>query len=279
MNSGISSLPNTKGLRAALLAGAIVAVVLLAVGGAFVTIGPGQRGVLMTFGAVHNGVLDPGLHFKLPFVQSVARMDVQVQNSQTSETAASRDLQDVSSTVATNWHILPADAEWVYQHIGTESDLVHRVIRPAISNSVKAVTAHYNAEDLIIHRDAVRNEIQAQITSELQPYRVVIDSVNITDFHFSSQFAAAIERKQIAQQRALQARYELQQAKVLAQQRVVEAQAQSQAQKLLQQTLTPELIQQQAVARWDGRLPSVVGGKGVLPMIGNVDASFAARGK
>ena len=279
MNSGISSLPNAKALRAALLAGAILAVALLAVGGAFVTIGPGQRGVLMTFGAVHNGVLDPGLHFKLPFVQSVARMDVQVQNSQTSETAASRDLQDVSSTVATNWHILPADAEWVYQHIGTESDLVHRIIRPAISNSVKAVTAHYNAEDLIIHRDQVRNEIQAQITSELQPYRVVIDSVNITDFHFSSQFAAAIERKQIAQQRALQARYELQQAKVLAQQRVVEAQAQAQAQKLLQQTLTPELIQQQAIAKWDGRLPSVVGGKGVLPMIGNVDTHFLARGK
>lgn len=279
MNSGISSLPNTRALRAALLAGAILAIVLLAVGGAFVTIGPGQRGVLMTFGAVHNGVLDPGLHFKLPFVQSVARMNVQVQNSQASETAASRDLQDVSSTVATNWHILPADAEWVYQHIGTESDLIHRVIRPAISNSVKAVTAHYNAEDLIIHRDQVRNEIQAQITSELQPYRVVIDSVNITDFHFSSQFAAAIERKQIAQQRALQARYELQQAKVLAQQRVVEAQAQAQAQKLLQQTLTPELIQQQAIAKWDGRLPSVVGGKGVLPMIGNVDTHLLARGK
>lgn len=279
MNSGISSLPNTRGLRAALLLGALIVIVLLAIGGAFVTIGPGQRGVLMTFGAVHNGVLDPGLHFKLPFVQSVARMDVQVQNSQTSETAASRDLQDVSSTVATNWHILPADAEWVYQHIGTESDLVHRIIRPAISNSVKAVTAHYNAEDLIIHRDQVRNEIQAQITSELQPYRVVIDSVNITDFHFSRQFAAAIERKQIAQQRALQAKYELQQAKVLAQQRVVEAQAQSQAQQLLQQTLTPEIIQQQAIAKWDGRLPSVVGGKGVLPMIGNVDAHPVARGK
>ena len=204
-------------------------------------------------------------------------MDVQVQNSQAAETSASLDLQNVSTTVATNWHILPADAEWVYQHIGNEGDLVDKIIRPAISNSVKAVTAHYNAEDLIIHRDQVRDQIQAQITSELQPYRVVIDSVNITDFHFSDEFAQAIERKQIAQQRALQAQYELQQAKVLAEQRVVEAQAQSQAQKLLQQTLTPELIQQQAIAKWDGRLPSVVGDKGVLPMIGNVSTATAAK--
>jgi regulator of protease activity HflC (stomatin/prohibitin superfamily) len=279
MNTGISSLPNTKALRPALIVGAIVLIVLFVMGGIFVQIGPGERGVLMTFGAVHEGVLNPGLHLKLPFVQSVARMNVQVQNSQAVETAASLDLQNVSSTVATNWHILPGDAEWVYQHIGSESDLVGKIIRPAISNSVKAVTAHYNAEDLIIHRDEVRNQIQAQITSELQQYRIVVDSVNITDFHFSDEFAQAIERKQIAQQRALQAKYELQQAKVLAQQRVVEAQAQSQAQQLLQQTLTPELIQQQAIAKWDGRLPAVVGGKGVLPMIGNVAGAPASRGK
>ncbi len=279
MNAGISSLPSSKALRPALFAGALIVIALLVIGGVFVQIGPGQRGVLMTFGAVHEGVLDPGLHLKLPFVQSVARMDVQVQNSQAAETAASLDLQNVSTTVATNWHILPADAEWVYQHIGGESDLVGKIIRPAISNSVKAVTAHYNAEDLIIHRDQVRNEIQTQITSELQPYRVVVDSVNITDFHFSDEFAQAIERKQIAQQRALQARYELDQAKVLAEQRVVEAQAQSQAQKLLQQTLTPEVIQQQAIAKWDGHLPTVMGGSGMLPMIGNVDGRAAGTGK
>ena len=279
MNTGISSLPNSRAIRPALITGAIIVIILLIMGGVFVQIGPGQRGVLMTFGAVHEGVLDPGLHIKLPFMQSVARMDVQVQNSQAAETSASLDLQNVSTTVATNWHILPGDAEWVYQHIGDEAALVDKIIRPAISNSVKAITAHYNAEDLIIHRDQVRDQIQTQITSELQPYRVVVDSVNITDFHFSDEFAQAIERKQIAQQRALQAQYELQQAKVVAEQRIVEAQAQSQAQKLLQQTLTPGIIQQQAIAKWDGHLPTVVGDKGVLPMIGNVDASGAASGK
>jgi regulator of protease activity HflC (stomatin/prohibitin superfamily) len=279
MSTGISSLPNTKSMRPAVLIGVIILIALLLLGGAFVQIGPGQRGVLMTFGAVHEGVLDPGLHFKLPFVQSVARMDVQVQNSQAAETSASLDLQNVSTTVATNWHILPGDAEWVYQHIGDESDLVDKIIRPAISNSVKAITAHFNAEDLIVHRDEVRSQIQAQITAELQPYRVVVDSVNITDFHFSDEFAQAIERKQVAQQRALQAQYELDQAKVVAQQRIVEATAQSQAQKLLQQTLTPEIIQQQAIARWDGHLPAVVGEKGVLPMIGNIDSGSVASSK
>ncbi|WP_449182402.1 prohibitin family protein [Trinickia sp. YCB016] len=244
--------------------------VFILIAGGFVTVGPGQRGVLMTWGAVQAGVLDPGLHLKIPFAQSVAKMDVQVQNSQAAETAASLDLQDVTSTVATNWHILPPDAEWVYQHIGNEAALVDKIIKPAISNSVKAVTARYNAEDLITHRDQVRGEIEKQITGELKPYRLVVDSVNITDFHFSTQYAQAIEQKQVAQQRAQQAQYELQQAKVVAEQKIVEAHAQAESQKLLQETITPEIIQQQAVAKWDGHLPEVVGTGGVLPMIGNL---------
>lgn len=67
-----------------------------------------------------------------------------------------------------------------------------------------------------------------------------------------------------------QVQYELQKAKVLAEQRIVEANAQAQAQKLLQQTITPEIIQRQAVAKWDGHLPEVIGSSGVLPMLGNV---------
>ena len=250
--------------------GIAVLVALILAGGAFAQIGPGARGVLMTFGAVQPGVLDPGLHLKIPFMQSVAHMNVQVQNSQDTETAASLDLQNVSTTVATNWHILPGDAEWVYQHIGSEPQLIRKVIRPAISNAVKAVTAHFNAQDLIVERDQVRNQIESQIRTALSPFRVVVDAVNITDFHFSRQFAAAIEEKQVAQQRALQAEYELQKAKVVAQQKIVEATAQSEAQKLLQTSLTPELIQQEAVNKWNGHLPQVVGGRGVLPMIGNI---------
>ncbi|KAA0087883.1 prohibitin family protein [Trinickia soli] len=265
------------GTSRAIGGGIAVFIALVIISGCFVTVGPGQRGVLMTWGAVEPGVLDPGLHLKIPVVQTVARMDVQVQNSQDAETAASLDLQDVTTTVATNWHILPADAEWVYQHIGNEAALVNKIIKPAISNSVKAVTAHYNAEDLITHRDQVRAQIEAQIMAELKPFRLVVDSVNITDFHFSSQFAQAIEQKQVAQQRAQQAQYELQKAKVVADQRIVEANAQAQAQKLLQQTITPEIIQQQAVAKWDGHLPEVIGSSGVLPMLGNLSAGRENR--
>jgi regulator of protease activity HflC (stomatin/prohibitin superfamily) len=253
--------------------GIVVLVLLLVFGSAFVQVGPGQRGVLLTWGAVNPGVLDPGLHFKLPIAQDVIKVNVQVQKSEAQEAAASLDLQDVQSTVATNWHILPADAEWVYQNVGNEDSLIQKIINPAISNAVKAVSAQSNAEDLIVHRDVVRSKIEDAITLELKKYRIVVDSVNIVDFHFGHEFAQAIEQKQVSQQHAQQAEYELQRAKVLAQQKIVEAQAQSESQKLLQATITPDIIRQQAVAKWNGVLPQVIGGSGVMPMIGNLSSS------
>lgn len=252
------------------LTGVVVFLVVILAFSSFITVGAGERGVLMTWGAVVPGVLSPGLHFKLPLAQTVARMNVQVQKSQAAETAASLDLQDVTTTVATNWHILPNDAEWVYQNVGNEGALVSKIIKPAISNAVKSVTAHYNADDLIVHRDKVRSQIDDQITNELKQYRVLTDSVNITDFRFSTQFAQAIEQKQVAQQHAQQAKFDLQKAQVVAQQRIVEAKAQAESQHLLQQSLTTQIIQQQAIAKWDGHLPDVVGGNGVLPMLGNL---------
>ena len=188
-------------------------------------VGPGSRGILMNFSSVQPGVLSPGLHMVVPVMQSVVQMDVQVQNYQNKEEAASRDLQTVHTEVATNYHIEPDDAAWVYQHIGTLPQVEARVIAPAISNAVKAATAHYDAADLIVQRDKVALEIDTLLRKALEPYRVVIDAVNITDFQFSQQFTAAIEAKQVAQQQAQQAAFTLAKVRVDAQQQVLQAQA------------------------------------------------------
>jgi regulator of protease activity HflC (stomatin/prohibitin superfamily) len=251
---------------------AIGVLVLVLLWSSFVTIGPGERGVLMTFGAVQHGVLAPGLHMKIPLMQTVKRMNVQIQKSQTQETAASRDLQDVTGEVAVNWSINPTDAEWVYERLGDESQLADKVIAPIVSNAVKAVAAHYDAEQLVEKRDQVRDEIQQQIVGALMQYKVQVQGVNITNFQFSQDYSKAIEQKQVAQQRAQQAEYDLARVKVQAQQEVAQADGQAQAQKLLQSTLTPQIIQLKAVEKWNGVLPQVTG-NGAIPFIGNMDTA------
>lgn len=248
---------------------AIAVIILILLWSSFVTIGPGERGVLMTFGAVHPGVLAPGLHMKIPLVQTVKHMNVQIQKSQTQETAASRDLQDVTTEVAINWSINPVDAEWVYERLGDEDQLSSKVIAPIVSNAVKAVAAHYDAEQLVEKRDIVRDQIQAQIVNALNQYKVAVQGVNITNFQFSADYAKAIEQKQVAQQKAQQAEYDLARIKVQAEQEIAQAQGQAQAQKLLQVTLTPEIIQLKAVEKWNGVLPQVTGG-GAIPFVGDI---------
>jgi regulator of protease activity HflC (stomatin/prohibitin superfamily) len=250
--------------------GAILILILLF--GTFFTIPSGYCGVLTTFGAASQTVLLPGLHTKLPFVQGVIKMNIQVQKNEQAEDAASLDLQQVRTTVATNWNVDESSASWIFQNIGLESALNERIFQPVVSNAVKAVVAHFNAEELVTKRDTVRTQIEDLIRTNLKPYHVNVDisGVSITDFKFSSDYATAIEQKQVAQQRAQQSEYELQQAKVEAERQIAQAQGQAEAQKLIQQTLTPQLIQQQAIQKWDGKLPTVVGGNGVLPMIGNV---------
>ncbi len=244
-------------------------VFLILLWGSFFQVSAGQRGVLLTWGAAEKVAYNPGLHLKWPIAQGIIKMNVQVQKAQEAETASSLDLQNVTTTVATNWHIDPVDASWVYQNIGNEKALTDKIIAPAVSNSVKAVVAHYNAEELIEKRDAVKSQIEQQIKSALSEYKVIVDSVNITNFAFSLQYSQAIEKKQVSQQRAQQAQYQLQRAQIVAQQTVVQAKAQAQAQQLLQQTITPEIIQLKAVEKWNGVLPKVTG-NGALPLIGNI---------
>lgn len=251
-------------------AGIIIVLVVFVAMSSFVTVGPGERGVLMTFGKVEPGVLEPGIHFKIPIMQTVKQIEVRIQKSEGQQTAASKDLQDVTTRVAVNWSIQPEDAEWVYQNVGDERALIMKVIEPTISNVVKAVTAKYNAENLVAKRDEIRDLIEKQITTSVANYKVQVQGVNITNFNFSKQYADAIEKKQVSQQKAQQAKYDLQRITVEAQQKIAEARGQSESQRLMQKTLTSEIIRLNAVKKWNGVLPKVVGGDGVIPFVGDI---------
>lgn len=248
-------------------------IILMLVWMSFYTVGPGRRGVLVRLGEVQPGVIEPGAHLKIPFVDALVELNVRVQKFSAKETAASKDLQVVATTIAVNYHLNPASVDKLYKTVGRSQAVQARILVPAVSNAVKAVTARYNAEELISKRDVVREGIEKEIREALKSYSVSIDAVSVTNFSFSREYTNAIEKKQVAQQRALQAKYELQKTKIDAQQRVVKAEAQAKAtvaaaeaeakaMRLKRQAITPELIKLEAIQRWDGKLPKVSSGDG-----------------
>jgi regulator of protease activity HflC (stomatin/prohibitin superfamily) len=249
---------------------AVVIVVFLIFSGSLVIIGPGQRGVVINFGAVSPTVWDEGLHFKIPVYQRVEKMDVRVQKEQTEAAAASKDLQDTHSTIAVNFNIIPDKAGWVFQNIGRGYN--ERVIDPVTQEVVKAVTARYTAVELITNREKIRTEIKDLLKARLLDYHISVVDVSIVNFKFSAQFTQAIENKQTAEQMALKASRDLDRIKIEAQQKIAAAQAEAESLRLQRQNITSDLVElrrieamQEAIRKWNGVLPQVTGG--AMPFI------------
>jgi regulator of protease activity HflC (stomatin/prohibitin superfamily) len=233
----------------------------------FTIINAGERGVVMSFGKVQDTIMDEGIHPIMPIVTSVKRLNVRVQKNDINARAASKDLQDVTTELAINWHIDPAQANKVYQRVGDEEQIVNGIITPAVSEVLKAATAKKNVEEILIRRTELKDEIDAQLKTRLAAYGLIVDDISLVNFGFSPEFNKAIESKQIAEQEAKQAEFIALKAKKEAEAEVNRARGQAEAQRLQRQTLNAALLQKQAIEKWDGRFPTVMGGSGALPFI------------
>jgi regulator of protease activity HflC (stomatin/prohibitin superfamily) len=251
----------------------------------------GHRGVLLNFGAVDTSIsLNEGIHFVIPFRDNVIPIEVRTQRITENAASASNDLQDVSTQVALNYHVDPTTAQILYQQIGF--DYASRVIAPAIQESVKQISARFNAENLITNRETVKSEIEANIKARLAPYNIVVEALSITEFQFTEQFRRAVEAKVEAEQRALQATNDLRRIEIEAQQAearaigeqqaniaraegvrqaaVLQAQGEAEAIQIVEAELreNPRYLEWLKTQRWDGVLPLVTsGGEGATPFI------------
>ncbi|MFC2023978.1 prohibitin family protein [Chloroflexota bacterium] len=205
----------------------IVLIIASVIVGSLTTIPAGHRGVVIRFGAVTGTILEEGLQVKLPFIDSVVKMSVQTQKYETDSSAVTNDLQDVSTTIALNWRLSPGVADEVYRTLGL--DYIERIAAPAMQETIKQITAQYNAEDLILRRDEVKNAIATSLSSRLLERGIVTEAVSITNFQFSATFTAAIEAKVAAEQAVLEARNKLERVKVEAEQAEEEARGEANA--------------------------------------------------
>ena len=245
----------------------------------FAIVNAGERGVVMKFGKVQNQVLDEGIHPILPIVTSVKRLSVRVQQNTFQSDAASKDLQKITTELAVNWHIDPIGANKVFQQVGDEQQIITGIITPAVSEVLKAATSKKTAEEIITLRTQLKEEIDTNLKKRLGTYGLIVDDVSLVNFAFSPEFSKAIEAKQIAEQEAKQAEFSAKKATQEAQAEINRAKGQAEAQRLQRQTLTPPLLQQQAIDKWDGHFPTVMGGNGTLPLININPTSFANQPK
>lgn len=244
-----------------LLVLAPVVVVLFLVMDSIVIVGAGNRAVIFNkVNGVHPKALGEGIHFVLPLVESVTKFNCRMIKAEFDTTAASKDLQDVATKVALNFHPQADAVAEIYQLYGV--DYTEKVVHPAVQEAVKAVTAMYTAEELITKREEVKNRVQEHLSVMMQTAKLTLKETYITNFSFSEGFSHAIESKQIAEQNALKAKRDLDRIRVEAEQKLAGMRAEAEGLRLQKEAITPQLIelrkidaQKLAIEKWNGVLP------------------------
>lgn len=262
---------------------AVAAIFAVLVLSPFTAVPNGHRGIKLSFGKASDMPLSEGLHLRIPIMQSVYKMPVMIERSETESEAASRDLQRVTTQVVLNYHIDPTQVVQVYRHLGVFENIEPRIIDPSVQEAMKAVTALYTAEQLVTKRPDVAAAIKSALRERLQRHGLVIDEFSVTNFKFSDSFDAAIEAKTVAEQQKLKAERDLERIKVEAEQRIAQARAEAESTKLAaeaqaealrmqRESITPELIRLRevearikAIEKWNGTMPQVTGG--TIPFI------------
>lgn len=256
------------------------------------TVPTGYTGIVTTFGRVEDSTMEAGFHLKTPF-QKIILMDNREQRATFETQAFSSDIQQVDISGSINYSINKSTAMTLFKEVGEA--YYRTLVLPRMLETTKAIFSSYTAENLIANRSVLSTNIRDELSKEMMVYGINIISVSIENIDFTDSFTDAVEAKQVAAQRKLQAEIEQEQATMEAEQAAerkriaaeaeaevqkinadaaaysvhVQAEAEAEANKKIADSLTSDLIQYQELEKWNGELPSFYSsGEGtVLPIL------------
>src|SRR6266704_3399857 len=242
----------------AILAVAIGIPALIVLFSIFRIIPAGQVGVKVLFGEVEPVPLREGLNVVWNPLYDIVIMDTRVQKHTTRYDAASKDLQAVHVEMVLNYRLVPDRAPEVYKSIGLNYSSV--IIDPAAQEVLKAQTATHNAAEILVRRQAIKSDVQAIEAKQIEEQKAEQKRYELIQAQRQAEIAAAS-----AKGRGDAAREE---ARGVAEALRLKGDAEAAYNARVAASLTPVLIQQQYLARWDGRLPQyTLGSSSAVPFL------------
>ncbi len=250
----------------------IVFIFLLVLLNSFTSVPTGFVGIRTRFGKASQDIVQEGLNLQIPMIERIVLMDCRTQKAEIDCSTASRDLQEVTLKVAVNYNVTVDNAYNIYKNIGVNYESI--MISPSILESVKSVTAQYTAEELITKRSEVSDKMEDSLKAKIEDRGFSVIDFNITDLDFSLAYNQAIEKKQVAEQEAKQAEYELEKAKIENEKKIAEAEANAKVMQVQDSSTTENAlrlkeleIKNKFIDKWNGNLPSTVTGDSVIPFL------------
>lgn len=227
----------------------------------FNTVGTGKVGVKTQWGKIIESGLPEGLHFYLPFTgKSISEVDMRVKKENASESTFTKDNQEVTVSFSVNYRHDPKETEYIYRN-GNEKyfDLVGPQI---IKGVMKEVVGQYDAETIVSKRAKVNQDVENAIRERLASRKILVDNFEVTNFAFDKEYQKAIEDKMIATQKALEAKNHTVQIEEEKNQRILSAQGEAESMRIKSNALAANknLVDWEAVQKWNGVLPTMMMG-------------------
>jgi regulator of protease activity HflC (stomatin/prohibitin superfamily) len=223
----------------------------------------GRTQVVTRFGKVVRTNGD-GIALHIPIIEQTKSIDTTIRRESADAVAATSNLQQVTASVAVNYRITRENAVKQYQNF-TKKDFVSIVVQPKIQDSVKVVTPKYTAEELVLKRAEVSDDIKNQLIASLSDYGIDIVDVSIANLSFSKDYADAISQKSVLEQQIASARLNSEKVRIEGENNVLAAQKASEVRAIEAQQSAVNLeffklqVQDRAVAKWNGVSPLYVG--------------------
>ena len=256
---------------------AVAIVAIMTLFGSWYTVDQGERAVVLRLGAT-VGEDGPGLHFKLPWINTVHKITVQNQNRRyTKLETYSRDQQPANLTVSVTF--MASDPSAVYSQYGDLEGAIARLIDPRVMSGVKTIFGQYDAVRAIQERAALNKDIDAAITSAITgPIQIV--SVQVENIDFSDAYEQSVEQRMLAQVEIQKREENLRTVQVEAEIARTRAEGEANAIRLKGEAegaaikargdalrANADLVQLQAVEKWDGKLPTTMVPGSSLPFL------------
>jgi regulator of protease activity HflC (stomatin/prohibitin superfamily) len=206
---------------------AIVGLLLLSiVFGSWYTVDQGERGVKLRYGAV-VGIAEPGLNFKVPFVDTVEHVSVQNLNILYDRVESySKDQQPAALRISVSYRVPESQVEELYSQYGTIERMVDRLVSRKVPDEVKNVFGRYTAISAIQDRTKLGIDINEGLKKAVVG-PVVIDSVQVEDVTFSDAYEQSIEKRMMAEVEIQTKRQNLETERINAEITVTQAKAQA----------------------------------------------------
>jgi prohibitin 2 len=225
-------------------------------------------------GGVQDEVMNPGINFKLPFLESVTILDTRMQEKTINASrdpieALTKDGQKVGIDITVQYNISQETAPKIVQKIGM--DYEKKIITPGVRSVVRKVITGYDSTDLFKQETRVKaeQEIVEQLKGDYDKNHITLINTLVRDVKFSDKYLDAIEEKKIAEQKIQKSEFEKKNAAVQADKKIIEARAEAESIKLKGEALSksPEIIQLQFVEKMAPQINWGILPDGAIPMI------------